>query len=64
MVNKNYNFNQKLNNIFQMEIGTTVFKVVRKILKIYIKLRIYEAPVIRFRCHNYGTILMSLIFLI
>ena len=39
MVNKNYNFNQKLDKISQMEIETTVFKFARKFFRIYIKLR-------------------------
>ena len=31
MVNKNYNYNQKLDNISQMEIEIKVFEFVRKI---------------------------------
>ena len=31
MVNKNYNFNQKLGKISQMEIEATVFEFVREI---------------------------------
>ena len=36
---KNYNFNRKLDKISQLKIATTVFEFVRKIRKIYIKLR-------------------------
>ena len=71
MVNKNYDCNQKLDKISQMEIETTVFEFVRKI---QIKMRkmylsqcwhtgIYDVPVIRFPCPNYKKILLSLIFI-
>ena len=74
MPNKNYNFNQKLDKISQMEIETKFFEFVRRIKKIYIKLRkvhlsqcwhaeIYEVPVMRFPYPNYETILLSLILL-